>query len=161
MQFLEPKWWPNDLEGQDQWPMFDTIWENPKMHIWGKFGDSSSNPLQVSGRQAKFPRIPSQNGQNDLKDHGQYQLRVSQDACLVQIWWFQLKSVTSYGAVKVKLMDRQTSVLHIWYKYQVKLDAPHSALTYLCSHLLADRRRQRQYPFCLKGQGVKTLQLAS
>ena len=32
---------------------------------------------------------------------------------------------------------RQTSVLHIWYKYQVKLDASHSAPTYLCSHLLA------------------------
>ena len=25
----------------------------------------------------------------------QFQLRVSQDACLVQIWWFELKSVTS------------------------------------------------------------------
>ena len=33
--------------------------------------------------------------------------------------------------------DGRTSVLHIWYKYQVKLDAPHSALTYLWSHLLA------------------------
>ena len=33
--------------------------------------------------------------------------------------------------------DRRTSVLHIWYKYQVKLDAPHSASTYLCSHFLA------------------------
>ena len=31
----------------------------------------------------------------------------------------------------------RTSVLHIWYKYQGKLDAPHSAPTYLCSHLLA------------------------
>ena len=28
----------------------------------------------------------------------QYQPRVSNDACLVQIWWFQLKSVTSYRA---------------------------------------------------------------
>ena len=33
--------------------------------------------------------------------------------------------------------DRWTSVLHIWYKYQVKLDALHSAPTYLCGHLLA------------------------
>ena len=45
--------------------------------------------------------------------------------------------------------DRRTSVLHIWYKYQVKLDAPHSALTYLCSQLLAviilDRTRWNQY----------------
>ena len=65
---------------------------------------------------------------NDL--HFQYPLRVSQDACLVQIWWFQLKSVMSYRADKVKFMDGQT-----------------------------DRQtdnRQQQYPFGLKGQGVKT-----
>ena len=37
----------------------------------------------------------------------QYQLSVSQDACLVQIWWFQLKSVTSYLADKVKFTDRR------------------------------------------------------
>ena len=47
---------------------------------------------------------------NDL--HFQYQLRVSQDACLKQIWWFQLKFVTSYLADKVKFTegwkDRQT-----------------------------------------------------
>ena len=30
---------------------------------------------------------------------------VSQDACLVQIWWFQLKSVTSYQADKQKFTD--------------------------------------------------------
>ena len=42
---------------------------------------------------------------NDL--HFQYQPSVTQDACLVQIWWFQLKSVTSYRADKVKFTDRQ------------------------------------------------------
>ena len=26
----------------------------------------------------------------------QYQLRVSQDSCLVQIWWFEPKSVMTY-----------------------------------------------------------------
>ena len=36
-----------------------------------------------------------------------------------------------------RLPDRWKSVLHIWYKYQVKLDALHSAPTYICSHLLA------------------------
>ena len=35
---------------------------------------------------------------NDL--HFLYQPRVSQDACLEQIWWFLLKSVTSYRADK-------------------------------------------------------------
>ena len=40
---------------------------------------------------------------NDLHFH--YQLRASQDTCLVQIWWFQLKSVMSYHADKVKFTD--------------------------------------------------------
>ena len=56
----------------------------------------------------------------------QYQPRVSHDAYLVQIWLFHLKSVTSYRADKVNFMDGRM-----------------------------DRRRQRQYPFSLKGQGVK------
>ena len=45
-----------------------------------------------------------------VNDHNfQYQLlRVSQDACLVQIWWFQLKFVTSYHADKEKFTDRRT-----------------------------------------------------
>ena len=44
---------------------------------------------------------------NDLRF--QYQLRVSHDACLEQNGWFQLKSVTSYHADKVKFIDRRTS----------------------------------------------------
>ena len=43
---------------------------------------------------------------NDL--HFQYQLRASQYACLVQIWWFQLKSMTSYRADKIKFADGRT-----------------------------------------------------
>ena len=43
---------------------------------------------------------------NDL--HFQYQPRVSQDACMVQIWRFQLKSVTSYRADKVKFTGGRT-----------------------------------------------------
>ena len=84
----------------------------------------------LSRGQAKFPRILSQMSKMTLKVklndiHFQYQPRVSQHACLVQIWWFQLKFVTSYRADKVKFTDRRT-----------------------------DGRRQRQYPFGLKGQGV-------
>ena len=59
-----------------------------------------------------------------------YQLRVSHDASLVQTWWFQLKSVTSYCADKVKFTDGRTEEQ-------------------------MDRQRQWQYPFSLKGQGVK------
>ena len=40
--------------------------------------------------------------------HFQYQPRVSQDACLVQILWFQLKSVKSYRVDKVKFTDGWT-----------------------------------------------------
>ena len=40
--------------------------------------------------------------------HFQYQPRVSQDACLEQIWWFQLKPVTSYRTDKVKFTDGRT-----------------------------------------------------
>ena len=62
----------------------------------------------------------------------QYQPQVSQDAGLVQIWWFQIQSVTNYCMDKIKFrdgqMDRQTG-----------------------------GRRQGQYPFGLKGQGVKNL----
>ena len=65
---------------------------------------------------------------NDL--HFQYQPRVSQDACLEQIWWIQLKPATIYRADKVIKVYGQTDER-------------------------TDRRRQRQYPFGLKGQGVK------
>ena len=62
----------------------------------------------------------------------QYQPRVSHDACLVHIWWFQLKSVTSYRADKVKFTDGRR-------------DRGTDGRT--------DRRRQQQYPFGLKGKG--------
>ena len=39
----------------------------------------------------------------------QYQPRVSQDACLMQIWGFQLKFMTSYHVDKVKFMDGHTN----------------------------------------------------
>ena len=42
--------------------------ENPNMHSWCKFGDSSWNPLQVIAQTAKFPRILSQ---NDLEGQDQ------------------------------------------------------------------------------------------
>ena len=42
------------------------------MHAWCKFCDSSPNWGQLSCRQAKFPKILSQNGQNDLEGHSQW-----------------------------------------------------------------------------------------
>ena len=60
---------------------------------------------ELSHGHATFPRILSQSGQNHLKIkvsdlYFQYQLSVSHDACLVQIWLFQLKSAKSYCADK-------------------------------------------------------------
>ena len=57
----------------------------------------------------------NQNGHTDLKGkiddiHFHYQLGVSQDACLVQIWSFQLISDMSYRAEKAKFTDGQTGV---------------------------------------------------
>ena len=48
---------------------------------------------------------------NDL--YFQYQPRVSHDACLVQISWFQLTSVTSYRADKVMFTDGQAQATTI------------------------------------------------
>ena len=59
-------------------------------------------------RQAKFPRFLSQNGQND--PNFQYQPSIP-GLFWVQIWWFQLKSVTCYRVDKLKVhwqTDRQT-----------------------------------------------------
>ena len=64
----------------------------------------------------------------------QYQPRVYHDAWLVQIWWFQLISVTSYHVDKLKFMDRRTD-------------------------RRTGRHRQWQYPFGLKGHGVKSHKL--
>ena len=70
--------------------------------------------------------------------HFQYQPRVYRDACLVQIWWFQLKCVTSYRAEKVRFTDGRTDR---------QTDRRTDGQT--------DRRMQRQYPSGLKGHGVK------
>ena len=54
----------------------------------------------------------------------------------MQIWWFQVKFVTSYCADKVKFADGQTNKQ-------------------------MDRHRLQQYSFSLKGQGVKSPLAAS
>ena len=55
--------------------IFITRQEHPNMHVWCKFGDSIPNLWRVIMplfcRQAKIPRILSQNSQNDLEGQGQ------------------------------------------------------------------------------------------
>ena len=57
-------------------------------------------------RRIKFPRIPTQDGLNVKvnESHFRYQPGVSQDPCLVQIWWLQLKFMTRYLADKPKFL---------------------------------------------------------
>ena len=128
----------NDLEGPSKLPPFSTQAES----IPGcMFGTNLVILTQIydelSCGHAECPIILSQNGQNGLKvkvndSYFQYQPRVSHYACLVQIWWFQLKSVTSDRADNVKFTDGRTD-------------------------RRTDGRRQRQYPFGLKSQWVTQL----
>ena len=84
-----------DLEGhRSMTAIFNTSWEYPRMHVWCKFGDSSPNLWWVITRtnqislssESKWPKWPWRS--QSMTCFFQYQLRVSQDACLVQIWWF-------------------------------------------------------------------------
>ena len=54
---------------------------------------------------------------NDL--HFQNQLWVPQDAFLVQIWWFYLKSVTSYHADNPNLLEFWAKMAKMTLKIQV------------------------------------------
>ena len=83
-----------EVESQGQWPQFSIPAEKIPRCI---FGANLVILAQIYDEllhgQAKFPGILSQNGQMTLKVmvddiYFQYQLRVSQDACLVQIWRF-------------------------------------------------------------------------
>ena len=65
----------NDLEGQGQWPPFSIPAESISEYM---FDANLVIVAQIYDEllcgQAKFPRILSQNGQNDLEDQGQWPL---------------------------------------------------------------------------------------
>ena len=88
--------------------------------------------------------------------HSQYQLRVSYDASLVQIWWFRLKSVTSYRADNTNFLKLLVKIVKITLKG--KLNEFHrgelscgQGEVYGRVDRRMDGRRQRQYPIGLKG----------
>ena len=90
-------------------PFFNTSCKNPQLHIWCKI--MWSNPLQVSTDNPDFLKFRVKMAKMSLMvnvndPHFQCQLRVSHDACLVHIWWFQLQSVMCYRADMVKFTDR-------------------------------------------------------
>ena len=84
----------NDLEDQGQWPLFLIPAENITGYMLGaNLVILAQIRDQLLHGQGELPRILSQNSQNDLEDQGQwllfqYQTTASQDASLVQIWWF-------------------------------------------------------------------------
>ena len=51
--------------------------------------------------------------------HFQYQSRVSQNACLGQIWWFYPKSVTSYRADKPNFLEFLVKMVKMTLKVEV------------------------------------------
>ena len=62
---------------------------------------------------ARFPRVKMTKITLKIKDNGHlftYQPKISQDACLVQIWWFQPKSVTSYYADKPNFLEFEVKI---------------------------------------------------
>ena len=71
MQFLEWKWWPNDLECQGQWPSLSIPAERITRCIFGaSLVILAQIHCKLSHRQIKFPTI--QNGQNDHEGQGQW-----------------------------------------------------------------------------------------
>ena len=72
--------------------IFNASWEYPTMHVCANLVILAQIFDVLSRAQAEFRRILSQNDQNNLEGQGhfelhfQYQPRLSQDACLVQIW---------------------------------------------------------------------------
>ena len=65
--------WPNDLEGQGQWPPFSVPAEIiPRCTFGSKLVIIAQIHYKLLIGQAKFPRILSQNSQNDLECHGKW-----------------------------------------------------------------------------------------
>ena len=71
--------------------------------IWDELSHGQANFLEF---EVKMTRMTLKVKVNYL--NFQHQPRVSQDAYLGLIWWFQLKSVTSYLVDKLKFTDGRT-----------------------------------------------------
>ena len=135
--------WPDDIEGQGQWPSFSIpVGRIPRCIFGANLVILAQIYYKLSHGQGKIPRSRNSLGKKDkmilnvkVNDPNfRYQLTVSPEACLVRIWWFQLKSQTIYHAGKIKFTHGQTE-----------------------DKRQTDRHRQRQYPFGLKGHGIKMI----
>ena len=69
----ESKWPKSPWGSRSMTFIFNTSWEYPRMPVLCKFVDYSPNPWQVIVRKKNvFPKILSENGQNDLEGQGQW-----------------------------------------------------------------------------------------
>ena len=106
-------------------PIFNTSWENPKMHNWYKFGDFSSNPLKVIARtirnslksESKWPKWSWSS--KLLTPIFNFQLKVSENACLVQIWWSWPKCVMSYRTDNPNFLEFWVKMAKMTFKVKV------------------------------------------
>ena len=117
-------------------PVFNTSQKNIKMHIWCKLVILAQILYTLLRRQTKFPRILSQNGQNDPEGQGQ---RPLYSIPAESIPWCM------FGANLVfptQICDESSC-------RQDKV--------YGRTDRQAVRRTDRQYPLGLKGQGVKCI----
>ena len=180
----ESKWpkWP--WRSRSMTSIFNTSWAYPRMRVWCKYGDFNPNLDELSHRQDEFPRILCQNGQNDLEGQGQWPpFSIPAESIpgfmfgatlviLAQIydelsrWQIKFpKILNKNGQNDLEAQDLRplfsipTESIP-WWMFGANLVIPGQIRDELSCRQgkvygRTDRRRQRQYPFGLKGQGVK------
>ena len=133
----------NDLEGQSQWPPFYIPAESIQGYM---FGANLVILAQICDEllhgQAEFPRILSQNSQNDFVGQGQW-----------PPFWIPAENIPGcmFGANLVVPAQTCDALFCGQWKVYGQTDGRTDRQT--------DRRRQRQNPFGLIGQEVKTITL--
>ena len=185
MQFLESKWWPN-LEDQDQWPPFSEAAEQIPRCIFGaNLVVLAQIHYKLSWRQAKFPKILSQNVQNDLEGQGQWPSfsvpAESIPGCmfgatlviLAQIYDELSRGQAEFPRIRSQNGQNDLEGQGRWPPFSITAEsiprcifgANLVILDQISDELSCgqgkvygqtDRHRQRQYPFSLKGHGVNT-----
>ena len=130
----------NDLKGQSQWPLFSIPAKSiPECMFGANLVILAQIYDELLCGQAGFPRILSQNGQNDLEGQGQWPLFAIPAKSIS--WYMFGANLVIPAQICDELSCRQGKVYR-------QTDRP------------TDRRRQRQYPFGLKGLGGKNISSA-
>ena len=117
----------NDLEGHGQWPPFSI----PAVSITGYMFDANLViPTHIcdelSHRHVKFPRILSQNGQNDLEGHNQwprgfYHAHGHAHYAPMGKWQWRCTSTGQYSSIELDLEWIGSVVAEFWAPSQYKV----------------------------------------